>query len=193
MLVGTIGLDEAFRSKWKTTIGSQRFDSQIQSAAFAQIDGTRSPICAAVQNSRWFAAVEELLLDALDAESLDLDVFDQSLRSVAFVEGDLLPLAPVEAGGSRIALDETLDVSRSLLGFVRDGVQQATAATCFWWGSGSDSVAPSLLYTRSLPDPHMFTAMLSGTWSNCGWQDASAGAASAPEDPLAQLVNQLVD
>ncbi|MDJ0908255.1 MAG: type VI secretion system-associated protein TagF [Woeseiaceae bacterium] len=158
-----------------------------------QIDGTRSPMCSAVQNPHWFAAVEELLLDALDAESLDLNVFEQSLRDVAFADQDLPPMAPIEAGGSRVALDNSLDVSLSLLGFVRDGVQQSTAGMCFWWGSGSESVAPSLLYTRSLPDPHMFTAMLAGTWSNCGWQDASAGAPSVAEDPLAQLVNQLVD
>ena len=158
-----------------------------------QIDGTRSPVCAAVQNPRWFAAIEELLLDALDAESLDLNEFEQSLRSVAFLDGDLPPLAPIDAGGSRVALDESLDVSLSLLGFVRDGVQQTTAGMCFWWGSGSESVAPSLLYSRTLPDAHMFTAMLSGSWSNCGWQDASAGASTVAEDPLAQLVNQLVD
>lgn len=158
-----------------------------------QVDGTRSPVTVAAQNPRWFGAVEELLLDALDAQQLDLNVFEQSLRNVPFEDRELLARSPIDAGGSRIALDESLDVSRSLLGFVRDGVEQATGGMCFWWGSGSDSVAPSLMYTRMLPDPHMFTAMLSGAWSNCGWQDASAGPAGAPEDPLAKLVNQLVD
>jgi len=102
-------------------------------------------------------------------------------------------MVPIQSGGSRIALDESLDVSLSLLGFVRDGIQQATVAMCFWWGSGSDSVGPSLLYSSSLPDPQMFTAMLAGNFSACGWQDASGGAPSVPEDPLAKLVNQLVD
>lgn len=158
-----------------------------------QVDGTRSPICTAVRNPGWFAAVEDLLLDALDAESLDLDVFEQSLQAVDFDDSDLPAMTAIEAGGSRIALQDSLDVSLSLLAFVRDGVQQATSAMCFWWGNGSDSVSPSLLYTRSLPEPNMFTAMLAGSWSAYGWQDAAAGASSVPEDPLARLVNELVD
>ncbi len=158
-----------------------------------QIDGTGSPMCVAVQNPRWFAEIEDLLLNALDAESLDLNVFEQSLRNVAFVDGDLPPMAPLTSGGSRVALDESLDVSLSLLGFVRDGVKQATSGMCFWWGNGSDAVTPSLLYTQTLPDANMFTAMLAGTWSSYGWADAAAGPANVPEDPLAKLVNQLVD
>ena len=154
-----------------------------------QIDGTRSPMVAAVQNNAWFAAVEDLLLNALDAESLDLDVFEQSLRAVPFQDGDLPSMVPMQSGGSRVALDESLDVSLSLLGFVRDGLHQATAAMCFWWGSGSDSVAPSLLYSSALPDPHMFTAMLAGNFSNCGWQDTASGGPSVQEDPLTSFAN----
>ena len=158
-----------------------------------QIDGTRSPICTAVKNPVWFTSVEGLLLDALDAESLDLDTFEQSLQAVTFDDSDLPSMDAIDAGGSRVALEDSLDVSLSLLGFVRDAVQQATAGMCFWWGSGSDSVAPSLLYSRTLPDPNMFSAMLAGTWSACGWRDAAAGRASIPDDPLARLVDELVD
>ncbi len=158
-----------------------------------QIDGTRSPICTAVQNPSWFQGVEDQLLDALDAETLDVDVFEQSLQALAFTDSDLPAMDGAEAGGLRVALDDSLDVSLSLLGFARDGLQQATAGMCFWWGSGSDSVAPSLLYSRSLPEPGMFTAMLSGNWSTYGWRDAASSPVDIIDDPLAQLVNQLVD
>ncbi len=158
-----------------------------------QIDGTHSPICTAVQNPQWFQAVEAQLLDALDTETLDLDVFEQSLQALAFTDSGLPTMDTVESGGLHVSLDDSLDVSLSLLGFARDGVQQATAGMCFWWGSGSDSVAPSLLYSRTLPEPGMFTAMLSGNWAAYGWQDAGSGNAVVADDPLARLVNQLVD
>ncbi|MDA9848780.1 type VI secretion system ImpA family N-terminal domain-containing protein [Luminiphilus sp.] len=38
-----------------------------------------------------------------------------------------------------------------------------------WWGLGSQSLHPSVLLTRQLPDTQQFSAMISGSWSEQGW------------------------
>jgi len=154
-----------------------------------------SPICVAAQNNAWFEQVEDTLLAALDDEGLQLEDFDRVVQSLEFGDADIAAIDnQLEPGrGACVPLGDDLNIPRALLGFSLQGVRDATAGLGFWWGSGSDSISPSLLVTRGLPAPEMFTAMLSGHWSNYGWRDDSGVFPAPIADPLARLVDDLVE
>lgn len=154
-----------------------------------------SPICVAIQNEDWFGSVEATLLAALDNESLDMEEFDRTVQSFAFSEIDAASIdAPQQAGaGIRLALQEDLAIAKPLLAFASPEVQQRTAGFTVFWGSGSEHVAPGILLSKGLPGPQMFTPLLSGNWSAHGWQDAESSLPDATADPLARLLDDLVD
>jgi len=154
-----------------------------------------SPICVAIQNDTWFSQVEATLLAALDDESLDPEEFDQTVRSFDYSETDgALVENPAETGtGVRLPLSDDLGIAKSLFAFGSPEVQQRTAGLTAFWGSGSELVSPGLLLSDGLPTPHMFTALLSGTWLDCGWRDVDSGLPDASADPLARLLNELVE
>ena len=150
------------------------------------------PVAAALRNAAWFESVETRLLDALDEEALDIEAFDQSIQSFEFDED-----SPGTRLGGRVATrlqgGTELDLALQLLGVSDAAVRDASSGLAFWWGSGSEKVAPSLLWSAGLPAPSCYTAMLCGAWSSYGWQDQAGTAAPAGADTLAQLIDDLVD
>jgi type VI secretion system protein ImpM len=53
-----------------------------------------------------------------------------------------------------------------------------------WWTEGSENVEPSLLFSKGLPQPESFAALLDGAWTEHQWQSVpgpSPAAVSAPE------------
>jgi hypothetical protein len=62
-----------------------------------------------------------------------------------------------------------------------------------FWGNGSELVTPGLLLSKGLPAANMFTALLSGNWNAHGWRDADAAPGNASADPLARLLDDLVE
>jgi type VI secretion system protein ImpM len=154
-----------------------------------------SPICVAVQNDTWFESVESILLGALDDESIDMDAFRQAVEAVAFSEADSAVLEnPLETGaGVRVSLPENTGIAKSLLAFAAPEIQQRTAGLTAFWGNGSELVQPGILLSRGLPSANMFTAMLGGNWNTYGWRDPDATSAVSSADPLALLLDDLVE
>lgn len=154
-----------------------------------------SPICVAVQNDAWFDSVEATLLAALDNELLDLDEFDQAVQAIAFSESDVVSIEnPLETGaGVRVSLPANTGIGNSLLAFAAPEVQQRTMGMTVFWGSGSELVTPGLLLCNGLPGANMFSALLSGNWSAHGWRDTNAALPEASADPLARLLDDLVE
>jgi type VI secretion system protein ImpM len=150
-----------------------------------------APITVALCNRAWFEQVEARLLAALDEETLDIETFDQSIEAIGFRD------APPDIrfnGGAAVRMQGGTEpeIALSLLGISDASLRDASAGLTFWWGNGSDAVAPSLLYNTGLPAPGCYTAMLGGAWSDFGWSDGVVSASPAA-DPLAQLVDDLVD
>ena len=66
-------------------------------------------------------------------------------------------------------LGDSADVGATLFRVAASVVSTALEPCSFWWGLGSEVVAPCLVCTRGLPGPGRFTAMLDGNWSMHGW------------------------
>jgi len=154
-----------------------------------------SPVCVAMQNNAWFDSIESILLAALDDESLDLDQFDQAVQAIPFSETDVAPIEnPLETGvGVRVSLRQDEGMAKPLLAFAAPEIQHRTAGLTAFWGSGSELVAPGVLLSNGLPAANMFTALLSGNWSAHGWRDIDSALPDASADPLARLLDDLVN
>ena len=160
-----------------------------------QLPPALSPICVAIQNEGWFSQVEATLLAALDNESLDIEEFDQTVQSFAFSESDAASIEnPLQAGaGVRLPLQDDLAIATPLLAFASPEVQQRTAGLTVFWGGGSERVEPGILLCNGLPGPQMFTPLLSGNWNAHGWRDTASRLPGVTADPLARLLDDLVD
>lgn len=164
-------------------------------AVIRMVPPALSPVCVAMQNDTWFDNVESVLLAALDDESLDLDGFDQAVQAIAYTETDVAPIEnPLETGaGVRVPLQESGGLAQSLLAFSAPELQQRTAGLAAFWGSGSELVAPGVLLSNGLPGGNMFTALLNGNWAAHGWSDKDSALPGASADPLARLLDDMVD
>jgi len=164
-------------------------------AVIKMLPPAMSPICVAMQNEAWFDGVESILLDALDNESIDMDAFGQKVEAVTFSETDSAALEnPLETGvGVRVSLPANQGIAKSLLAFAAPEIQQRTAGLTAFWGGGSELVAPGLLLTKGLPTPQMFTALLNGSWLTHGWRDTESSLPGASADPLARLLDEMVE
>ncbi len=161
-------------------------------AVLRRLPGQAVPAAIALGNTAWFESVEAQLLVALDEETLDVDAFDRSLRSIPFAES--LPAAGFDGNvATRFQGGTELDLALRLLRLNDAALRDASAGFAFWWGNGSDLVEPSLLWSSGLPPPACFTAMLCGAWDRYGWQDKATRLTSTGQDPLARLVDDLVD
>jgi type VI secretion system protein ImpM len=154
-----------------------------------------SPICVAMQNDAWFDSVESILLDALDNESLDMEEFDQAVQAIAYLETDVTSIEnPLETGvGVRVSLLANQGIARPLLAFAGPDFKQRTAGLTAFWGNGSDLIGPGMLLSNGLPAANMFTALLSGNWNAHGWRDTDTPLVNTSADPLALLLDDLVD
>lgn len=154
-----------------------------------------APLCVAAQNDTWFESIETILLDALDNEALDLDTFDRAIEAVTFSETDVAVVEnPLETGaGVRVALAPNQGIANILLAYSAPEMQQRTAGLTAFWGHGSELVGPGVLLSNGLPAANMFTALLSGNWDSHGWRSAGAEPAGQSADPLALLLDDLVN
>jgi type VI secretion system protein ImpM len=161
-------------------------------AVLRPLEEQGAPILTALRNAAWFENVEARLLAALDEETLDIDAFDQSIQAFGFI--DVVPTTQLDgSAATRTQGGAELDLALCLLEVNGMAVREASAGLSFWWGSGSDMVEPSLLYSSGLPAPRCYTAMLCGSWNNYGWSDGGAVATPVAADPLAQILDDLVD
>jgi len=147
-----------------------------------------SPVMVAISCHAWFESVENSLLEALDNEALDIDLFAEELESNQIdryaVQASTFDLAGVDRG-VRSPLGEDLNIAGALLGVTIGMLNDSIASSGIWWGRGSERIAPSLVFCRGLPGPDRFPAMLDGRWAVHGWSDSVAPAPDLSDDPYA--------
>jgi len=136
-----------------------------------------SPVMVAVSCDAWFESVENSLLEALDNEALDIDLFAEELEANK-IDGHLVQVPTLDLAGVdrgvRSPLGDDLNIAGALLGVTLGVLDDSLAASGVWWGRGSERIAPSLVFARGLPSPERFPAMLDGRWAEHGWSDSAS-------------------
>ena len=152
-----------------------------------------SVVAAASALAPFFDAAEQLAVETLAADHVDFEHFDDA------VAGLRQHLAGLEARGAMMAdpsaaalLDAAgpwhmpLATPPRLAPLFEALLAQRLAALydplVLWWTEGSENVEPSLLFSKGLPRPESFAALLDGAWTAHQWQSVPGplAAVSAP-------------
>lgn len=154
----------------------------------AQLDPHECLLSVACASHGWFAAAESLALDALEAEALDFDSFDEQvallrerLDATNAAESsrlsDLLGSStfPAEFGQWQIPLASSDSLQTALNVLAQREIGRHLAPLATWWTEGSSALPASWLCTRGLPDAVGAAAMLTGDWSGSGWACVGVG------------------
>jgi type VI secretion system protein ImpM len=158
------------------------------------------PLAIACTSTEWFESAETLVLDAIQAEALDFDTFDERvalLRDRLDMEsaGEASRLAQVLRDSDFPGREKRWQISLGTVGSLQSAVSafayremsRALDPLAIWWTQGSGALEPSWLSTRGLPDARAFVAMLTGDWSAADWATVPAGGAS-PLAPSAAVL-----
>ncbi len=120
----------------------------------------------------WFDAAEQVILKALE-EGLEMNDFDNQVVSLGNLEHVAMPFShqPDKGFGQawRMPLADS-DCKPGLSGLAQNLIVQRLGTHSAWWSSGSENVAPSLLFCSELPRPRDFAAMLLGNWNSSNWE-----------------------
>jgi type VI secretion system protein ImpM len=157
----------------------------------AQLAPDDCPLAVACTSTDWFEAAEALVLDALQAEALDFDTFDDQvalLRDRLDVESaaEASRLSQVLRDSDFPAREQRWHISLGTLGSLQSAVSafayremsRALDPLAIWWTQGSNALEPSWLSTRGLPDARAFVSMLTGDWSATEWASVPAAGAA---------------
>lgn len=157
----------------------------------AELDERYCPLDVACAPS-WLDAAEALVLDALAAEELDLDRFDEQVAQLGELlvsSGACAPSSlvralrdsafPLQAPSWHAPIESAASFQRALNAFAYRELSRALEPLALWWTDGSNALGASWLSTRGLPATSAFSAMLSGDWAGSNW--ASVGADASTE------------
>ncbi|MEJ1963377.1 MAG: type VI secretion system-associated protein TagF [Gammaproteobacteria bacterium] len=154
----------------------------------AQLTPDGCPLALACSGAAWFESAESLVLDALQADALDFDAFDEQIallrerldaagadESSRFLK--LLQNSDFPGGSARwqLPLVAPESLQSAVNAFAYREMSRVMQPLALWWTSGSGSLAPSWLSTRGLPEARSFVAMLTGDWAGADWAAASGG------------------
>jgi type VI secretion system protein ImpM len=123
----------------------------------------------------WFATIEDFLLSTLEAGRAFEAVTGalEQLQAPAFAhgeQGDVVPLSPY-AGVATVAGE---DFAEAFARTRRADPASAYANMSFWWTAGGQDFERRAFATPRMPDPHLFSAMLTGDFTNVGNGEHSA-------------------
>lgn len=130
--------------------------------------GSSFPTPQSDPQAAWFAAVETMLLDALDEDA----AYDRVLETLS----SLPPPAPARPPGTEAAVRDLWDASlitvdtadcldAAFASLLADREQRQQAAGCFFWTIGGEDFPPAAVFCTGLPDPNVLTTFLSGQFS----------------------------
>lgn len=145
------------------------------------------PGLAAARAPVFFERAEALAIEAVSADALDVEAFDERVRQL----GDLLdaltvpPAVLLDGSVAQVLAPEGIARWHVPIGssaLLADAYQQVLwerlalvdPAHVLWWTDGSSAVEPCSLVTTGLPDPTEFAAMLDGAWSARHWRSVPA-------------------
>ena len=145
-------------------------------------------LAVACASRGWFEAAEHLVLDALDAEALDFDTFDEQiallrerLDTASAAEAAqalrLLENAPPQGGRWQMPLASAASLQNVVNAYAQREVGRLLAPLAIWWTGRLQHAGGELaMLAGGLPEPAGFVGMLTGDWSGTDW--ASAGGSS---------------
>ena len=135
-------------------------------AVFAQADDGRSiPPPELEPQEEWFAALEDLLLSALDRDTT-YEALTGALTGLRAPAGELA--TPPHEGLKRLSGGATLvelteEHLANLLTAVRmENHAKSYALSTFWWTVGGEDFRPLAIAAHRMPDPHLYAGMLTG-------------------------------
>jgi type VI secretion system protein ImpM len=152
----------------------------------AQLDSEECPLAVACGSTGWFESAETLVLNAIEAEALDFDTFDEQialLRDQLGADNEasrVLQLLghgefpPASASRWQLPLTSAESLQSAVNAFAYREVGRGLQPLALWWTQGSSALAPSWLATRGLPEARAFVAMLTGDWVGSDWATARA-------------------
>lgn len=166
----------------------------------APVRAGHCPLDVACGGSAWFDAAEALVLDALEAEALDVDAFDEGVANLRE------PLAAESASESaslmrtlgdsafplndvrwHVPLDSAQSLQRAVNVLAYKEMSRGLKPLTLWWTEGSQALGASWLALRGLPEASAFTAMLSGNWTGSGWTSVADVGARSEARPVTSL------
>lgn len=116
---------------------------------------------------RWFQSAEELLLAALDP-AISFDQIVQALSLVPPPSAELTTSFPEDlarlSDGTLVAGLDPARFPERLSALRVEDHRRAYARQCVFWTIGGESYAPVALVAQGLPDPNVFTGMLTGNF-----------------------------
>jgi type VI secretion system protein ImpM len=172
---------------WRFWLGAELAGAPVLGAFMPSVDGVGryfplSVFAAAEEGDtlpppelapqeEWFGAAEAVLLGALEPEARYEDV-------VAALGGLPLPETALATpiGARRLPRGTVLSDTSGDAGFAAARCAdhaRVYGAMSYWWTIGGEGFAPTLLAEHRMPDPYLFTAMLTGGFAPVA---AAAGA-----------------
>jgi type VI secretion system protein ImpM len=130
-----------------------------------------NPFLLAMRSEPWMRAVEKEILNAFDAAARPVESILEAVNAIESPElGEALPRSPELGFGESWCYRGFGSPSGFFTAHLSDQMLSHQLGTyAMWWVLGSQSLQPSVLLTRQLPDAHQFSAMISGSWSEQGW------------------------
>jgi type VI secretion system protein ImpM len=140
----------------------------------AHLEAGHCPLDIACDASAWFEAAETLVLDALEAEMLDIEAFDESVAALrqplaterASESSSLMHAlsdgaTPMQSTRWNVPLESAQSLQRAINVFAYREMSRAMKPLTLWWTEGSQTLRASWLTLRGLPEARSFASMLS--------------------------------
>lgn len=148
----------------------------------AQLTAGHCPLDVACGAGAWFEAAEALVIEALEAEAVDIDAFDERVaglntplaaehaRESASLTQALCDSAfPAQAARWHVPIESAQSLQRAVNVLAYREMSRGLKPLTLWWTEGSQAVGASWLALRGLPEATAFGAMLSGDWARSNW------------------------
>ena len=136
-----------------------------------QISDTENPLTFLADNVDWFNQIEDVLIQALEAELTADDVM-QSIEPIEqALNSPYQKSTDASAGSSQlIQLAFDADAAQSVYAYLLDAsLRKAFASYSVWQTPGSERVQPCIFSVQGLPDIDGLPAMLDGEWQHWRW------------------------
>lgn len=121
----------------------------------------------------WFSEIEEFLFSTLETER-PFEAVTQALGQLPsapaqtpVADNSVVLLAPIKGSAALAREGFAAAFARARASDHRN----AYAAMSFWWTAGGPGYEPRALAVPRMPDPHLFTEMLTGDFGSAGSED----------------------
>ena len=141
-------------------------------SVLTRLSSQLNPLDFLSQQNAWFVQIEDIALQALDAEIMADELIQEITAVDCDVDGYYLRNgSPGESSALVIELMSEAAPSTSSCSHLLDAVLTRTYASYSVWSTlGSERVAPCMFTVQGLPPIDGVPAMLDGHWQHWNWQ-----------------------